>query len=124
MNLNGKYINNIRNFRALIGKYFVITTILCYYSESSYLKQPSVDGDVNALDWWHQHQSIYPNLFRMACDYLAIPATSIPSERLFSNAGQLITDRRNCLKANTICACVCLDSWWSTISKFRLNSEY
>ena len=46
----------------------------------------------------------------MACDFLAIPATSVPSERLFSDAGQLVTDHRNCLGGDTIRACICLDS--------------
>jgi len=63
--------------------------------------------------------TLYPNLSRMACDFLAIPATSVPSERLFSDAGQLITNRRNCLNANSIQACICLESWWTSICKFK-----
>jgi hypothetical protein len=64
-------------------------------------------------------------LSRMAGDFLSIPATSVPSERLFSDAGQLITNRRNCLHGDIIQACICLDSWWSTnMCKFRLRFRH
>jgi hAT family C-terminal dimerisation region len=76
----------------------------------SYLIQPSVVGNIDVLGWWKQNQTVYPNLSRMAGDFLSIPATSVPSERLFSDAGQLITNRRNCLNGDVIQACICLDS--------------
>ena len=47
----------------------------------------------------------------MARDYLAIPATSASSERLFSSGKHLITDSRNRLNQETIQACECLKSW-------------
>jgi hAT family C-terminal dimerisation region len=55
------------------------------------------------LTWWKAHQGIYPNLSRMARDYLAIP--------LFSSGKILITDNRNCLNEDTIQAHECLKSW-------------
>jgi len=87
----------------------------------SYLNQPSVDATVDVLDWWRRNQEIYPNLSRMARDFLAIPATSVPSERIFSEAGQIITSRRNRLNADTVRACICLDSWWSSdVASFKI----
>ena len=50
----------------------------------------------------------------MAANYLAIPATSVPSERLFSAAGDLITVRRNCLSAENARAQLCLGEWWGS----------
>jgi hypothetical protein len=47
----------------------------------------------------------------MARDYLAIPATSASSERLFSSGKNLITDNRNCLAEDTIEAVECLKNW-------------
>jgi hypothetical protein len=47
----------------------------------------------------------------MARDYLAIPATSASSERLFSSGKLLITDNRNSLGEYTIEAVECLKSW-------------
>ena len=53
----------------------------------------------------------YPHLAEMAQDYLAIPATSAPVERIFSSAKDLIAPKRCSLNADTIRACMCLKSW-------------
>jgi len=44
-----------------------------------------------ACDWWH----LYPNVARVAKRYLSAPPTSVASERLFSSASRVFTDRRN-----------------------------
>jgi hypothetical protein len=78
-----------------------------------YQSLPLSDQDTNPLEWWKQHQSQFPNLSRMARDYLAIPATSVPSEEAFSLGKNLITDKRNRLAGKTIRVCMCLKSWWT-----------
>ena len=65
----------------------------------------------DVLLWWKLNANIYPNLSRMARDYLAIPATSTSSERLFSGGKHLISDTRACLSPSSIQACQCLKSW-------------
>lgn len=65
------------------------------------------------LKWWEAHQSRLPILYCIARDYLAIPATSAPSEREFSAAGQLVTVRRTSLNDDSIQANMCLRSWIS-----------
>ena len=67
--------------------------------------------NADILAWWKSQSETYPNLSKMARDYLAIPATSTSSERLFSSGKHLITDSRNSLCAETIQACQCLKSW-------------
>jgi hypothetical protein len=47
----------------------------------------------------------------MSRDYLAIPATSISVERLFSTSRHLCTDVRNSLKAETITQSMCAKHW-------------
>ena len=50
----------------------------------------------------------------MARDYLAIPATSVPIEQVFSQAGNLITKKRNRLGQQTIKEIMCLNSWFDS----------
>lgn len=54
------------------------------------------------LQWWNERKDTFPLLSKQARKFLSIPATSVPSERLFSDAGNIITDKRNRLNPNTV----------------------
>ncbi|CAG8784672.1 23289_t:CDS:1, partial [Gigaspora rosea] len=45
-----------------------------------YRQTPVILSDSDSLLWWKQQQSRFPNLSKLARKYLAIPATSAPSE--------------------------------------------
>lgn len=60
----------------------------------------SVDSD--PLSWWKYHEYLYPNLAVLAKRYLAIPATSVPSERVFSTAGDIVTATRSALSTDSV----------------------
>jgi|SRR5690348_164678 hAT family C-terminal dimerisation region len=66
-----------------------------------YLATPVAEPSTDILGWWKQHADTYPCLARMARDYLAIPATSAPTERVFSAGADLITDKRGSLGEET-----------------------
>ena len=51
--------------------------------------------ECNIVKWWQQHKTRYPCLFKAAQAYLHIPATSVPSERIFSLAGYMVHSRRS-----------------------------
>jgi hAT family C-terminal dimerisation region len=53
----------------------------------------------------------YPIICQMARDYLAIPASSGPSERTFSYAGNLISKKRTRISSENVRYVLCLRSW-------------
>jgi hypothetical protein len=61
---------------------------------TEYLREDKIPFDQNPFEWWASKKSKYPILTKMARIYLATPATSTPSERLFSDAGNLLSAKR------------------------------
>ncbi|KAJ8356524.1 hypothetical protein SKAU_G00193180 [Synaphobranchus kaupii] len=51
-----------------------------------------VDGD--PLAWWKSNECKYPHIAMMARCYIAVPGTSVHSERVFSTAGDIVTTKR------------------------------
>ncbi|CAB5179529.1 unnamed protein product [Rhizophagus irregularis] len=60
-----------------------------------YLKEDKISFNQCSFNWWLNKKDKYPILAKMARIHLAIPATSTPSERLFSNAGNLLSAKRS-----------------------------
>jgi len=59
-----------------------------------YLAEDKISFNQNPFEWWAGKKTKYPVLSKMARIYLAAPATSTPSERLFSDAGNLLSAKR------------------------------
>ncbi len=61
------------------------------------------DGGYNCpLEWWRVHCSDYPHIWKVAERILAIPATSAPSERVFSAAANIVDKKRVRLKPEKV----------------------
>jgi len=43
------------------------------------------DNNFNILEWWKDHQHVYPRLSRLAAYYLSIPCSSAPAAGLTVN---------------------------------------
>ncbi|KAK9537979.1 hypothetical protein VZT92_005546 [Zoarces viviparus] len=54
------------------------------------------------LAWWKSNQCKYPHIAMMARRYLAVPGTSVPSERVFSTAGDIVTAKRSTLSPENV----------------------
>jgi hypothetical protein len=50
--------------------------------------------DDEVYDLWRTHKSMFPNLDRMARQFLALPASSAGVERLFNKSGETRGDKR------------------------------
>ncbi|XP_071644462.1 zinc finger BED domain-containing protein 4-like [Temnothorax longispinosus] len=81
-NLVAKYKHTLKN------NDFTMVNELQYY-----LNQPPMKMDGNPLKYWLIN--MHSDLKNIALKYLTIIATSVPSERLFSRAGNIVTESRN-----------------------------
>ena len=66
-----------------------------------YTAMQPIDPSENPLEWWASRSSTLPKLASVARKYLAIPATSVPCERLFSVSGNIMNKRRTRLSSTT-----------------------
>ncbi|TWW69508.1 hypothetical protein D4764_18G0003140 [Takifugu flavidus] len=67
-----------------------------------YLSAPPLERSQDPLVYWTTNKARYPNLYHLANQYLATPASSVPCERVFSKAGEMVSKKRNRLKPSTV----------------------
>jgi hypothetical protein len=68
-----------------------------------------MEPNAKPLDWWKRHESEFPKVAYVARSVLYVPATSMPSERIFSTTGLLINKLRNRLASDLVDAIVFLN---------------
>lgn len=59
-----------------------------------------IDGITNTTDpikWWSDNAARFPTVSKLAQRYMCTPATSVPSERVFSAAGNIVNSKRSLL---------------------------
>jgi hypothetical protein len=62
---------------------------------SAYLSECLLPRTSDPLLWWQGNCGRFPIMARFARRYLSAPPTSVPSERLFSTAGDVLSDHRS-----------------------------
>lgn len=67
-----------------------------------YFSEQAIPKEENPLKWWKENEVRFPTLALLAKKYLSVPATSIPSERLFSVAGNIVTKKRASLTSEHV----------------------
>ena len=75
------------------------------------------------LNWWKSKEIIYPHLSKVAKKYLCIPASSAPSERVFSSAGLVVSKKRAALRGDNVAALVFLKQNWSAIEELEKHER-
>lgn len=61
----------------------------------NYLSAPVCPLKQNPLETWEDMKSVYPLIYMEAQKIFCVVATSVPSERLFSKAGAILSKERN-----------------------------
>lgn len=67
-----------------------------------YISQPTILLGDDILKYWDINGNMFPLLKKIVQPYLSLVATSVPSERLFSKAGNIMTEKRNRLKGEKL----------------------
>lgn len=62
-----------------------------------YRETASLNLGGKVLEWWKSHETEFPLLANLAKTYMCIPGTSVPSERVFSTAGDIVHSERSVL---------------------------
>ncbi len=61
-----------------------------------YLSVPIQPRQSDPFKWWSEEGvKRFPLLCQLARKYLSFPATSVPSERVFSAAGEIVSKKRS-----------------------------
>ena len=66
----------------------LISKVRLYFGEATLSKKD------DPLKWWSENEGRFPTLSKLAKSFLCIPATSAPSEHIFSAAGNICSQKR------------------------------
>ena len=72
-------------------------TLLKQQELDRFLSTKPLAVDQCPLFWWKENADSYPIFSLVAKQYLGIPSTSVPCERVFSTSGNVITKKRAAL---------------------------
>ena len=63
--------------------------------QKMYMEGRVAPSDMCIFQWWKENATRFPRLARVATNILGVPATQAYSERLFSRAGNIISEKRS-----------------------------
>ncbi|XP_076683806.1 E3 SUMO-protein ligase ZBED1-like [Andrena cerasifolii] len=68
----------------------------------TYMDDKIIEAESCILKWWRDNRTRFPKLARAAQNILGVPASQAYSERLFSRAGNIVTEKRTCLLCHRV----------------------
>ncbi|GFG29959.1 hypothetical protein Cfor_05474 [Coptotermes formosanus] len=54
------------------------------------------------MHWWNDGKALYPRLYTVVKKKLCVVVTSVPCERIFSEAGQILSEQRSRMKSSKL----------------------
>lgn len=93
----------------------LVQTMSDIRAEISRYQREKVDINANPLTWWSDNAVKLTHLSKHAQKCLTVCGTSVPSERIFSAAGNLVNAKRACLKSDNIDMLIFLNKNWSKL---------
>jgi hypothetical protein len=73
-----------------------------------YTIEPQIAAKSDPLLWWKEKEATYGWLAPVAKHVLAVPASSVPAERIFSLSGNIVTNKRTRLTSSNVDALIFL----------------
>ncbi|RAL49171.1 hypothetical protein DM860_017201 [Cuscuta australis] len=74
------------------------------------------DVDFDVLGWWKRNEHMFPCLGMLARQVLSVPVSTVAVEQEFSARGNILTNFRSCLSAESLETLVCNQDWLKTSS--------
>uniref|UniRef100_A0A8D8X7K5 Zinc finger BED domain-containing protein 1 n=1 Tax=Cacopsylla melanoneura TaxID=428564 RepID=A0A8D8X7K5_9HEMI len=90
------------------------STANCVIEMRHFLASKVIDRTENPLEYYSKNKNVFPTLHELNMKYACIPATSVPSERVFSKTGQVTNSRRNRLAPDNLDKIIFLNSYYSS----------
>ncbi|XP_077095961.1 E3 SUMO-protein ligase ZBED1-like [Siphateles boraxobius] len=69
---------------------------------ASYRLADSIGVDADPFMWWKTNECKFPHVAKAAKRLLCVPGTSVPSERIFSTAGDIVSANRSRLAPDSV----------------------
>lgn len=86
-----------RRSRTVPSRVNIMTKLEQYYRETKMLKKKS-----DVLEFWDDRKKTHPELFQLSCVALAVPATQVSVERLFSSLKFMLDPLRMAMKSKFV----------------------
>ncbi|RAL49996.1 hypothetical protein DM860_017785 [Cuscuta australis] len=93
-----------KGFKEIVGGLLAKRGVPCDYDEDN-------DRDFNVLEWWKRNEHMFPSLGMLTRQVLSMPVSIVAVEPQFSSSGNILTDYRSCLSAESLETLVYIRDW-------------
>jgi hypothetical protein len=67
-----------------------------------YIAGPMLPRTSNPLHWWNDRKALFPRLYPVVKTRVCVVATSVACVRIFSKAGQILSEKRSRMKSSKL----------------------